>query len=334
MTETTMRRRRGAPAKESKTAKSGPQGSAAHYVVVTAVVILAIGAFKFTLSSDKAAGDARDNAFGVPLRQELLAGASNTLEKDVTRTVRCKLGKGQQTIPACSAGKKNKIACKRFVSDNVLPPEDAIELRTFASKLMALGGGSGGPTILDLHSSALSLEDNFVNVFERAKALGISVYNEKDFALYKRAKRAVQTAVVNAFGVRGDLFLTKPTFFSRIGNKSAITENDEYWHTHVDRYTYGSFDYTCLLYLSTMGEDFDGGEFLFEDQDVAQVVHPRTGRVSCFTSGAENPHRIEPVVAGVRYALTIAFTCDKRQSIADPNPTSASTGEAIPDTRG
>lgn len=48
-------------------------------------------------------------------------------------------------------------------------------------------------------------------------------------------------------------------------------ENDEYWHTHVDRRTYGSFDYTCLLYLSTWGEDFDGGEFLFDDRDSEQV---------------------------------------------------------------
>ena len=36
-----------------------------------------------------------------------------------------------------------------------------------------------------------------------------------------------------------------------------------YWHEHVDKVTYRSFDYTCLLYLSDHGLDFSGGEFQF-----------------------------------------------------------------------
>lgn len=37
-----------------------------------------------------------------------------------------------------------------------------------------------------------------------------------------------------------------------------------------------------------------------------------------FTSGKENLHHIEPVKSGVRYALTVSFTCDKKFAITDP----------------
>ena len=42
------------------------------------------------------------------------------------------------------------------------------------------------------------------------------------------------------------------------------------------------------------------------------------GRVSAFTAGWENPHQVEPVTEGARFALTVAFTCDPSQAIADP----------------
>lgn len=43
------------------------------------------------------------------------------------------------------------------------------------------------------------------------------------------------------------------------------------------------------------------------------------GRVSAFTSGAENPHYVERVSSGVRYALTVSFTCDPKFAIKDPS---------------
>lgn len=42
------------------------------------------------------------------------------------------------------------------------------------------------------------------------------------------------------------------------------------------------------------------------------------GRVSMFTSGAENLHYVEKVTQGTRFALTIAFTCDEKHAIPDP----------------
>ena len=65
------------------------------------------------------------------------------------------------------------------------------------------------------------------------------------------------------------------------------SQNDIYWLPHIDRDTYGSFVYTSLLYLSSFGEDFEGGEFVFLDDEGKKksIVQPRAGRVSFFTSG-------------------------------------------------
>lgn len=44
------------------------------------------------------------------------------------------------------------------------------------------------------------------------------------------------------------------------------------------------------------------------------------GRLSFFTSGSENTHFVEKVGDGTRFALTVAFTCDKKHAIDDPQP--------------
>ena len=145
------------------------------------------------------------------------------------------------------------------------------------------------------------------------------------------------------------LYLASPSFFSKISaGKPPRNDNDEYWHLHIDRLQYGSFAVTTLLYLDTMsavgsamysspthrnkaasaprgddevssgectaGVDFSGGGFVFEG-DVKAVVHPSVGRLSMFTSSAENPHYVDKVRCGVRRALTIAFTCDSEVGI-------------------
>ena len=82
--------------------------------------------------------------------------------------------------------------------------------------------------------------------------------------IYKVVRTKIQHAVAHNFGVPANkIFLTKPTFFSRMTNVSAQTIHDEYWHPHVDKETYQSFDYTSLLYLNDYGRDFEGGRFIF-----------------------------------------------------------------------
>lgn len=54
--------------------------------------------------------------------------------------------------------------------------------------------------------------------------------------LHRDVRRKVQLAIAEAFGISSSLlYLTKPTFFSRINSTEAQTAHDEYWHAHVDK---------------------------------------------------------------------------------------------------
>jgi len=49
-------------------------------------------------------------------------------------------------------------------------------------------------------------------------------------------KTKIQNAVAHHFGVEPHLlYLTHPTFFSRLTAAPALTVHDEYWHPHVDK---------------------------------------------------------------------------------------------------
>uniref|UniRef100_A0A8B9SWL4 2-oxoglutarate and iron dependent oxygenase domain containing 3 n=1 Tax=Anas platyrhynchos TaxID=8839 RepID=A0A8B9SWL4_ANAPL len=174
-------------------------------------------------------------------------------------------------------------------------------------------------SILDLHSGALSMGKHFVNLYRYFGDKIQDIFTEEDFALYRDVRRRIQEKIAQTFGISSSaMYLTKPTFFSRINSTEAKTTHDEYWHPHIDKVTYGSFDYTSLLYLSDYAEDFGGGRFVFMDEGSNKTIEPRTGRVSFFTSGSENLHRVEKVRWGTRYAVTISFTCNPDHGIGDP----------------
>lgn len=221
---------------------------------------------------------------------------------------------GHRRFEGCSPRR-----CGRGVTDSVISREEARRMRSIAEKGLALGGSDGGASILDLHSGALSAGKHFVNLYRYFGDKVQDIFSEEDFRLYRDVRQRVQRAIAQAFGVSASsLHLTKPTFFSRINSTAARTPHDEYWHAHVDKVTYGSFDYTSLLYLSDYLHDFGGGRFVFVDEAANSTVEPRAGRVSFFTSGSENLHRVEKVRWGTRYAITIAFTCNPDRAIADP----------------
>uniref|UniRef100_A0A8V1AM93 2-oxoglutarate and iron dependent oxygenase domain containing 3 n=1 Tax=Gallus gallus TaxID=9031 RepID=A0A8V1AM93_CHICK len=174
-------------------------------------------------------------------------------------------------------------------------------------------------SILDLHSGALSLGKQFVNLYRYFGDKIQGIFTEEDFALYRDVRQRIQQKIAQAFGISSSsMYLTKPTFFSRINSTEAKTTHDEYWHPHIDKVTYGSFDYTSLLYLSDYAEDFGGGRFVFMDAGSNKTIEPQAGRVSFFTSGSENLHRVEKVHWGTRYAITISFTCNPDHGIGDP----------------
>ncbi|CAH1398516.1 unnamed protein product [Nezara viridula] len=218
-------------------------------------------------------------------------------------------------------GENEKVRCGRIVMDSIVNVQEAKKLAEIARKGLSLTGEpAGGASILDLHSGALSAGKNFVNLY----ALNVSgLYSNEDFDLYKTVRRKVHEALAFSFDLPSEkLFLTKPTFFSRLTAKPPATVHDEYWHSHVDKETYESFHYTSLIYLNDFGIDFEGGRFVFDDPDNhTSIIEPKTARVLMFSSGGENIHRVEKVLSGQRFAITISFTCDKRKAISDPSIT-------------
>ena len=57
-------------------------------------------------------------------------------------------------------------------------------LRAIAARGMALGGGDGGPTILDLQSGALSWRDKFIDVWSAFNATGTPAFRKSEVRVY------------------------------------------------------------------------------------------------------------------------------------------------------
>jgi len=77
---------------------------------------------------------------------------------------------------------------------------------------------------------------------------------------------------------------------------------------HVDVANQPDYDVSALLYLSTMGTDFEGGYFSFNDADADRFVEPTAGRLIAFPSGFDNMHHVRPVVSGERFVLSIWYS--------------------------
>jgi len=220
--------------------------------------------------------------------------------------------------------------CGRIVIDDFATPEETAALLAIARRGMAMGGGAGGPTILDMASGALSRGDKFIDMWVAFNLTGQKPFTRSELAPYKALTDRVAAAATEHFGAT-KLWLTAPSFFSRISaDRPPKIENDEYWHSHVDKLQYGSFIYTALLYLNERGVDFEGGQLTFDapstgggapheqtDVEVLGRVSPKPGRLVLFSSGHEHPHHVTEVTAGTRFAVTIAFTCDERAALTD-----------------
>ncbi|XP_076209819.1 2-oxoglutarate and iron-dependent oxygenase domain-containing protein 3 isoform X2 [Aptenodytes patagonicus] len=126
--------------------------------------------------------------------------------------------------------------CGRGVTDAVITRGEAERIRRIAERGLSLGGSDGGASILDLHSGALSLGKHFVNLYRYFGDKIQDIFTEEDFALYRDVRQRIQQRIAQAFGINSaSMYLTKPTFFSRINNTEAKTTHDEYWHPHVDK---------------------------------------------------------------------------------------------------
>lgn len=83
--------------------------------------------------------------------------------------------------------------CGRFVTDSLVTEQEAIALIDLAKRGLSFGGGSGGVSILDLHSGALSKGQNFINIYKLPEAKGF--LTEDALTAYK-VDRYIQCLIV------------------------------------------------------------------------------------------------------------------------------------------
>lgn len=58
---------------------------------------------------------------------------------------------------------------------------------------------------------------------------------------WRDVRGRIQAVIAETFGLDPtQMYLTKPTFFSRINSTAAKTQHDEYWHPHIDKVMHGN----------------------------------------------------------------------------------------------
>lgn len=201
--------------------------------------------------------------------------------------------------------------CKRVSIERLVTADECDLLTSSISAVFGDRGGSGPPSIIDLSSGAMSYGTKFVDAYRLQAGPLLSQEAE---TVYVSVMKRLRERVAQEFDLPVS-YHTAPTFFNRInGSRPVLTENDEYFHDHIDKNVYPNFDVTGLVYCSDQGNDFDGGDFVFVDKDSVTRVQPKKGLVLLFSSGEENVHRVEKVSRGLRWTLTCSFCCrpDKR----------------------
>lgn len=73
--------------------------------------------------------------------------------------------------------------CGRVVFDTLVKPSEVAALLNIAKRGLSMGGSTGGASILDLHSGALSHGNAFVNIFKLEEARNL--FTEQDFKIYR-----------------------------------------------------------------------------------------------------------------------------------------------------
>uniref|UniRef100_A0A1I8JQB9 HSF_DOMAIN domain-containing protein n=1 Tax=Macrostomum lignano TaxID=282301 RepID=A0A1I8JQB9_9PLAT len=104
------------------------------------------------------------------------------------------------------------------------------------------------------------------------------------------------------------------------------TQHDEYWHSHVDKDTYGSFHYTSLLYLANYAQISRRST---PTGTSTAFVEPRTGRVSAFTSGSPAMGHVGSIAAaGSQVKAMVSANLAERSSLGQGSRAAASASVA------
>ena len=127
---------------------------------------------------------------------------------------------------------------------------------------------------------------------------------------FVRFVERMRRTIAHEYGLKLSTVAPLQTFVSFF-----MGEQDKQGGVHSDESTFDEFHYSCVLYLSTQHEDFEGGTFAFSDppkqsggERVLSPLSPSRGSAVIFSSGWENIHVVEPLRSGTRLAIPSFFT--------------------------
>ena len=198
-----------------------------------------------------------------------------------------------QTIPGrqCDEGACSP-ACSRVIVRGFASADECDALRERVRSLMPPLHEEGGNPDLTLHHLARSGDVRTTLLFLR---------------LLERLRRAV----AHEYGLPLSSVWTETAFVNRVYYAAQPLQ----FSVHADESSNKNFHYSAVLHLSSKGDGFEGGDFVFTDPAVweadggrsLQRLSPLKGRAMIFSSGWENVHYVDRVTSGLRFALPAFF---------------------------
>lgn len=199
-------------------------------------------------------------------------------------------------VPGCSPGPPAGQPCSRLILDGVATAEES------AAMMATMDAGLQGL----FHQGAETLLVPGTDSQERLGKAGYLL----TASLLERVRGRV-AAALNISEVFYSGSLLKRMDHPPLEDAMQVDLNHDSSNPHADKANIASYDWSALLYFSSVGADFDGGELLFLDEDADRLVRPLAGRLVAFSSGLENLHRVQPMSRGQRYVLSMWFTCSR-----------------------
>jgi len=182
------------------------------------------------------------------------------------------------------------------------------------------------------------LEHAMVEPFHQFSLSKCAFRDARTTLLFVRFVERMRRAIAHEYGLELSSVLPGQAFVARFDG-----EQDQQGGLHSDESTHREFHYSCVFYMASQHEDFDGGTLLFSDaapeagqaqsaeqpgggagtvpgaERVLSPLSPSRGMAIIFSSGWENMHIVEPLASGTRIAVPAFFTTQRPEGI-DPTP--------------
>lgn len=132
--------------------------------------------------------------------------------------IACDAVAGRPRFEGCSPER-----CGRFIHDNFISSKESDMLKAIVERALSYGGSSSGTNVFDLASGALSYGTKFLDVYQAVKSAHLkdpsarqSLFTTEEADLLDSIYGRIKSKLKDAFGITGDLYLTRPSFFSKI----------------------------------------------------------------------------------------------------------------------